>query len=58
MNRRDILSTMAATAVAVSVLGETTMAQDDKTIAIIGTGRMGGAFGLLFSRAGYKVIYG
>ena len=58
MNRRDILSTMAATAVAVSVLGETTMAHDDKTIAIIGTGRMGGAFGLLFSRAGYKVIYG
>ncbi len=51
MNRRDILSTMAATAVAVSVLGETTMAQDDKTIAIIGTGRMGGAFGCFHPRA-------
>lgn len=34
------------------------MAQDDKTIAVIGTGRMGGAFGKLFSGAGYKVIYG
>jgi 8-hydroxy-5-deazaflavin:NADPH oxidoreductase len=58
MNRRHTLSTMAATAVAVSILGESTMAQDDKTIAIIGTGRMGGAFGKLFSGAGYKVIYG
>ena len=58
MNRRDALSTLTAAAVAVSVSGETTMAQDDKTIAIIGTGRMGGAFGKLFSGAGYKVIYG
>ena len=58
MNRRDILSTMAAAAVAVTVSGEHTMAADDKTIAIIGTGRMGGAFGKLFAGAGYKVIYG
>jgi predicted dinucleotide-binding enzyme len=58
MNRRDAVSTLAAAAVAVSVSGESTMAQDDKTIAVIGTGRMGGAFGKLFSGAGYKVIYG
>jgi 8-hydroxy-5-deazaflavin:NADPH oxidoreductase len=58
MNRRESLATLAASAVAVSVLGETTLAQDDKTIAVIGTGRMGGAFGKLFSEAGYKVIYG
>ncbi|MDX2224065.1 MAG: NAD(P)-binding domain-containing protein [Rhodospirillaceae bacterium] len=29
-----------------------------KTVAVIGTGRMGGAFGAAFSRAGYTVIYG
>jgi len=58
MNRRDAVSTLAAAALAVSVSGESTMAQDDKTIAVIGTGRMGGAFGKLFSGAGYKVIYG
>lgn len=34
------------------------MAQDDKTVAIIGTGRMGGAFGKTFASAGYKIIYG
>ncbi len=58
MNRREILSTLGATALAVSISGETTMADDNKTIAIIGTGRMGGAFGKLFAGAGYKVIYG
>ena len=35
------------------------MAQsNDKTVAVIGTGRMGGAFGAAFARLGYKVIYG
>ncbi len=58
MNRREIISTMTAAAVAVTVSGEHAMAADDKTVAIIGTGRMGGAFGKLFSGAGYKVVYG
>lgn len=31
---------------------------NDKTVAVIGTGRMGGAFGAAFARAGYTVIYG
>jgi len=35
------------------------MAQStDKTVAIIGTGRMGSAFGANFARIGYTVIYG
>lgn len=29
-----------------------------KTVAIIGTGRMGSAFGANFARIGYTVIYG
>ncbi len=34
------------------------MADDAKTVAVIGTGRMGGAFGKTFGAAGYKIIYG
>lgn len=35
------------------------MAQStDKTVAVIGTGRMGSAFGANFARLGYTVIYG
>jgi predicted dinucleotide-binding enzyme len=58
MNRREALTTLSAAALATAVTGERTMAQDDKTIAVIGTGRMGGAFGKLFSGAGYTVVYG
>lgn len=58
MNRRDVIS-LVTTVTALSVLPEGhTMAQDDKTVAVIGTGRMGGAFGKTFAAAGYKVIYG
>lgn len=31
---------------------------NDKTVAVIGTGRMGGAFGKTFAAAGYTVVYG
>ncbi len=34
------------------------MANNSKTIAIIGTGRMGSAFGKTFAAAGYTIIYG
>ena len=54
MKRRTVL-----TAATVLLMGENAMAQyNDKTVAVIGTGRMGGAFGAAFSRLGYKVIYG
>jgi predicted dinucleotide-binding enzyme len=54
IERRSILAAGAAV-----ILGDTAMAQsNDKTVAIIGTGRMGGAFGAAFGRLGYKVIYG
>jgi hypothetical protein len=58
MNRRHAITTMSATGVAAMFTGESAMAQDNKSVAIIGTGRMGSAFGKAFARAGYKVIYG
>ncbi|MBM3516027.1 MAG: NADPH-dependent F420 reductase [Alphaproteobacteria bacterium] len=55
MKRRTALATSAALA----LTGGSTMAQStDKTVAIIGTGRMGSAFGANFARIGYTVIYG
>jgi len=58
MNRRETLSLMAAATAATSLTGESAMAEGNKTVAIIGTGRMGGAFGKTFGAAGYSVIYG
>jgi hypothetical protein len=58
MNRRHAITTMSAAGVAALFTGERAMAQDNKTVAIIGTGRMGGAFGKAFTKAGYKVVYG
>jgi hypothetical protein len=58
MNRRHAITTTSAVGVAAMFTGESTMAQDTKSVAIIGTGRMGGAFGKAFAKAGYKVVYG
>lgn len=58
MNRRHAITTMSAVGVATMFTGETAMAQETKSVAIIGTGRMGGAFGAAFTRLGYKVTFG
>jgi predicted dinucleotide-binding enzyme len=57
MNRRDAITAMSAAA-ATLALGETSMAQATKTVAIIGSGRMGGAIGPRFAEQGYNVVYG
>lgn len=57
MKRRQALTTLSAAAAASLVTGEASMAQN-KTVAVIGSGRMGGAFGKIFAAAGYTVIYG
>jgi predicted dinucleotide-binding enzyme len=56
MKRRTAIA-LAASSLAVSK-GQIMAETQAKTVAIIGTGRMGGAFGANFSRAGYKVVYG
>jgi predicted dinucleotide-binding enzyme len=56
MKRRTAL---AATGAALALSKGQVMAQsNDKTVAIIGTGRMGSAFGANFVRLGYTVTYG
>jgi predicted dinucleotide-binding enzyme len=54
MKRRTVVAALAAA----TVIGGKTMAADLKAVAVIGTGRMGGAFGKTFAAAGYKVVYG
>lgn len=57
MNRRDAITTLTAAA-ATLALGDNAMAQSTKTVAVIGSGRMGGAIGGRFAGLGYDVVYG
>lgn len=47
---------LAGALLALGTLAGTTWAVE--TVAILGTGRMGGAFGAQFTRLGYQVVYG
>jgi hypothetical protein len=63
LRRRQALATASAALAAAALEGGSAMAQgsgqvNGKTVAVIGTGRMGGAFGAALTRAGYTVIYG
>lgn len=57
MNRRDAITAMTAAA-ATLAMGDKTMAQTANTVAVIGSGRMGGAIGPRFAALGYDVVYG
>jgi predicted dinucleotide-binding enzyme len=62
MNRRDAITTMTAAAATLALgekaLGDKAMAQTTKTVAVIGSGRMGGAVGPRFAELGYNIVYG
>lgn len=56
-SRRQFLVTTAAAAVAVSAGTLSAWAQSKPKIGLIGSGRQGGALGVLFAKAGYPVLF-
>jgi predicted dinucleotide-binding enzyme len=56
-SRRQFLVTTAAAAVAVSASSLPGWAQSKPKIGLIGSGKQGGAMGVLFAKAGYPVLF-
>jgi predicted dinucleotide-binding enzyme len=56
-SRREFLLTTLALPVAATMLGAQTQTKQPMKIAFIGSGRQGGALGVLFAKAGYPVLF-
>jgi predicted dinucleotide-binding enzyme len=56
-SRRQVLVTIVAAVVAVSAGTLPSWAQSKPKIGLIGSGRQGGALGVLFAKAGYPVLF-